>query len=80
MESLSDDGASAMRAFASLTRLTGTSWDETWGVMMRAVNRGLARKEQRVPARIGIDGKSVGTGHNYESILCDLDKSALLRG
>jgi len=43
-----------------VTRLTGTSWDETWGVMMRAVNRGLARKERRVPARIGIDEKSVG--------------------
>ncbi len=56
-----------------VTRLAGTSWDETWGVMMRAVKRGLARKELRVPARIGIDEKSVGKGHNYESIVCDLD-------
>ena len=46
-----------------VTRLIGTSWDEAWGVMMRAVNRGLARKERRVPARIGIDEKSVGKGH-----------------
>lgn len=56
-----------------VTRLAGTSWDETWGVMMRAVKRGLARKELRLPARIGIDEKSVGKGHNYESIVCDLD-------
>jgi transposase len=57
-----------------VTRLSGTTWDETWGVMMRAVTRGLARKERRVPARIGIDEKSVGKGHNYESIVCDLDR------
>jgi transposase len=56
-----------------VSRLTGTSWDEAWGVMMRAVKRGLARKERRVPARIGIDEKSVGKGHNYETIVCDLD-------
>jgi transposase len=60
-----------------VTRLVGTSWDEAWGVMMRAVSRGLARKERRVPARIGIDEKSVGKGHNYESIVCDLDSATV---
>jgi hypothetical protein len=50
-----------------VTRLAGTSWDEAWGVMNRAVNRGLTRKERRVPAHIGIDEKSVGKGHEYES-------------
>jgi transposase len=56
-----------------VTRLTGTSWDEAWGVMKRAVDRGLARKERRVPVRMGIDEKSFGKGHNYESIVCNLD-------
>lgn len=56
-----------------VTRLAGTSWDETWGVMARAVTRGLARKEKRVPRHIGIDEKSFGKGHHYESIVCDLD-------
>jgi transposase len=60
-----------------VTRLTGTSWDETWGVMMRAVYRGLARKDRRVPARIGSDEKSVGKGHEDESIVCDLDGSTV---
>jgi transposase len=60
-----------------VTRLSGTTWDETWGVLMRAVTRGLARKEKRVPAHIGIDEKSVGKGHNYESIVCDLDKGTV---
>ena len=49
-----------------VTRLAATTRDETWGVMMKAVTRGLARKERRVPARIGIDEKSVGKGHLRE--------------
>jgi len=60
-----------------VTRLMETSWDETWGVMTRAVMRGLARKEKRVPARIGIDEKSLGKGHDYESIVCDLDRGTV---
>ncbi len=60
-----------------VTRLSGTTWDETWSVLMRAVTRGLARKEKRVPAHIGIDEKSIGKGHNYESIVCDLDRGTV---
>jgi len=60
-----------------VTRLSGTSWDETWGVMMKAVARGLSRKERRVPVRIGIDEKSVGKGHDYESLVCDLDRGTV---
>ena len=39
--------------------------------------RGLARKEKRVCARIGIDEKSLGKGHDYESIVCDLDRGTV---
>jgi transposase len=54
-------------------RLVGTSWDATWGAMVRAVARGLARKAKRVPARIGVDEKALGKGHHYESLVVDLD-------
>jgi len=60
-----------------VTRLSGTSWDETWGIMLRAVTRGLARKEKKLPARIGVDEKSVGKGQDYESIVCDLDRGTV---
>jgi len=60
-----------------VTRLSETSWDETWGVMLRAVTRGLARKKKRVPAHIGIDEKSIGKGQKYETIVCDLDRSVV---
>jgi len=56
-----------------VTRLLGASWDELWGVMARAVARGLARKPHRVPARIGVDEKAVGKGQDYESLVCNLD-------
>jgi transposase len=58
-------------------RLTGISWDEGWGIQARAVKRGLARKERRIPERIGIDEKSLGKGHRYESIVSDLDRGVV---
>ncbi len=60
-----------------VTRLTDTSWDELWGLVARAVARGLARKVKRVPARIGIDEKALGKGHHYESLVCDLDRGTV---
>ena len=58
-------------------RLLGTSWDTTWGVLARAVARGLARKAKRVPARIGVDEKAIGKGHTYESLVVDLDRGTV---
>jgi transposase len=60
-----------------VTRLWCTSWDATWGVMLRAVKRGLGRKKKQVPTYIGIDEKSVGKGQNYETIVCDLDRGTV---
>ncbi len=60
-----------------VTRLSGTNWDETWGVMLRAVTRGLARKKKRVPAYMGIDEKSIGKGHDYETLVCDIDRGTV---
>ena len=54
-------------------RLLQTTWDATWGVLTRAVARGLARKPRRVPARLGIDEKAIRKGHHYETIVVDLD-------
>jgi transposase len=49
------------------------SWDEAHGIMERAVARGRARREHRVPERIGIDEKSLARGHRYATIVADLD-------
>jgi transposase len=53
-------------------RLTGASWDEAWGIMDRAVTRGLKTKEVKVPEYLGIDEKSFAKRHRYETLVCDL--------
>ncbi len=54
-------------------RLCGLSWDRGWNALERAVKRGLARKEHRILARIGVDEKSIARGYKYESLVYDLD-------
>ena len=40
-------------------RLLRISWDEAWGIMERAVERGRQRKKRRVIPRLGVDEKAV---------------------
>ena len=54
-------------------RICGLGWDQSWNTLDRAVKRGLGRKEHRVPARIGVDEKSIAKGHKYESLVYDID-------
>lgn len=53
-------------------RLTGLSWDEADGLMSRAVSRGLARRGDAVPSRLGIDEKAVFKRHQYCTVITDL--------
>lgn len=59
------------------TRLTGTSWDEAWRIMEKAVERGQSRKEWRIPQRLSIDEKSFGRRHKYETLVCDMDRGTV---
>jgi transposase len=59
------------------TRLTGTSWDEAWRIMEKAVERGQSRKERRIPQRLSIDEKSFAKRHRYETLVCDLDRGTV---
>lgn len=54
-------------------RLCGLSWDRGWNALERAVARGRARKEHRIPVQMGVDEKSIARGHRYESLVYDLD-------
>lgn len=60
-------------SFSAVSRLTGLSWDKCFGVMNRAVRRGLSRKPHKLPKRIGVDEKSLSRGHHYETIVSDID-------
>jgi transposase len=58
----------------AVSRLVNLTWDEGWGVMDRAVRRGLSSKVHRIPERIGVDEKSFAKRHKYETIVYDLDR------
>jgi transposase len=53
------------------------SWEEAFGVMERAVQRGLARKQERVIAHVGVDEKAFKKGHSYMTVVCDLDRATV---
>jgi transposase len=48
------------------------SWDEAHHIMERAVERGLAQRERKVPRRLGVDEKSLARGYRFATILCNL--------
>jgi transposase len=57
--------------------ILGTTWDETWHILRRAVARGQARKVAKPMPRIGIDEKAFRKGQNYVTLLYDLDRSTV---
>ncbi len=56
----------------------GLGWSETDGIMSRAVERGLARREAAAPERIGVDETSFQKRHEYVTVVTDLEKSTVL--
>jgi transposase len=55
---------------AALGRVTQDQMD---GVMERAVQRGLLRREDKPLRLIGLDEKAFRKGHHYATVLCDLE-------
>jgi transposase len=58
-------------------RLTRISWDAAWHIMEKAVARGLARKERRIPTRLSIDEKAFAKRHRYETLVCDYEQGTV---
>lgn len=58
-------------------RILRISWDEAWGIMDRAVTRGLLAKKRRVPTLLGVDEKAAAKGHVYVTIVCDLERGTV---
>jgi len=54
-----------------------TKWDQTWGIIVRAVERGKNRKQNKALPRIGIDEKAFKKGHSYITMIYDLDNSTV---
>ncbi len=50
-------------AISAMAQQMGLSWDEVDGIMQRAVQRGLERREVQVSERIGVDETSFQKRH-----------------
>jgi transposase len=58
--------------------LLGLSWSSVHSIMERAVDRGLERREVDDIKHVGMDEKSFGRGHDYVSVMTDIDNSRVL--
>jgi transposase len=56
----------------------GLSWDEIHGIMERAVERGLERRQaEKVPV-LGVDEKAFRKGHKYFTLVNDVERGRVL--
>jgi transposase len=67
--------AASQKAVAKLLSL---SWDEIHGIMERAVERGLARREAEPVPVLGVDEKAFRKGHSYFTLVNDLSRGRVL--
>lgn len=77
-EAFTIDVLQAVRSKVQAEQLTALSWDQVDLIMDRAVARGMDRRQIERLRHCGIDEKSFGKGHNYASILHDLDGRRVL--
>lgn len=69
------EAAGSIQQARTLLRL---SWGSVQRIMDNAVERGLERRGVDDVRRVGIDEKSFGKGHNYISVLTDIDGARVL--
>ena len=63
---------------SAVSRRLGMSWTAVDGIMQRAVDRGLARREQKVVKHIGVDETSYKKRHNYITVVIDAKTGKVL--
>lgn len=68
----------ASRSLSDAGKLLRLNWNQVHCVMERAVKRGLERRTNDEVPWIGMDEKSFRKGHNYISVLNDIEGSRVL--
>jgi transposase len=63
---------------SAVARLLGLDWGEVDRIMARAVGRGLARRQRRLPRQIGVDETSFQKRHEYVTVVCDQQEGVVV--
>ena len=58
---------------SAVARLFDLPWSSVDTIMLRAVRRGLARRERHLPAHLGVDETSFQKRHEYVTVVADQD-------
>lgn len=66
------------RSITQAMALLGISWDQAQLIQERAVERGLDRRQLTEIEYVGIDEKDFGKGHDYVSVMSDIEKGCIL--
>jgi len=68
----------ACRSKSEAGRLLGLGWRQVDGIMKRAVERGMGRREEVEMDTLGIDEKSFQRGQSYATVLVDIEGGRVL--
>ena len=77
-EAFAIDVLLAARSVKAAAILLSIDWSTAHAIMERAVERGLAQRSLDEVKHVGIDEKSFGKGHDYVSVMTDIDGSRVL--
>ena len=63
----------------AVSRRMRLSWNAIDTIMQRAVERGLARREEQTPRRLNVDETSFTKGHDYVTVVSDSETGHVLQ-
>ena len=77
-EAFAIDMLLAARSVQAAAMMLSIDWSTAQNIMERAVERGLQRRSLDDVKHVGIDEKNIGKGHDYVSVMADIDGSRVL--
>lgn len=77
-EALAIDMLLAARSVQAAANMLSIDWSTAHTIMERAVERGLKRRSLDEVKHVGIDEKNFGKGHDYVSVMTDIDGARVL--
>jgi len=66
------------RSVSAARKLLRVGWQSVFSIQQRAVKRGLALRDLQQIVHLGIDEKSFGKGHQYGTVVSDLEGKRVL--